>query len=150
MTNLALTEFQLPREVIIAVEQLLNDTIAQDSSLNAIDSIPLQHEFIPGAYARGMRVAAGTLLVGKIHRKSCFNFVLSGACVVWGEFGRQDILAPLFFISPPGTKRIIYAVQDLIWYNVHGSNETDLARLETELIAPSYADLSLNLVEEDC
>lgn len=145
MSNLFSTEFPVPREVIVSVEFLMRDSVESGLSTDVKDSIPLDHQFIPGAYARGMCVAAGTLIVGKIHRKPCFNFILSGACVVWSEWGRQDILAPLFFVSPPGTKRIIYAVQDLIWYNVHGTEQTDLEKLEAELIAPHYADLQIKV-----
>lgn len=140
--NLILTEFSLPREVIVAVEGLLRDRIETGLSTELKDEIPLDHQFIVGAYARGMRVEAGTLLVGKIHRRACFNFILSGRCVVWDGAGRKNIQAPLFFISPPGIKRIIYAIDPLVWYNVHGTVETDLAKLELELIAPTYADLA--------
>lgn len=141
-SNLVLTEFSVPREVILAVEALISDSIGTGLSSEVKDEIPLDHQFISGAYARGMRVEAGTLLVGKIHRKACFNFILAGSCVVWDESGRKDITAPLFFISPPGTKRIIYVVEPLVWYNVHGTEQTDLARLEAELIAPNYSDLN--------
>jgi len=137
-----LTEFPIPHEVIVAVEQLLGEAIGTGLTTELRDEIPLHHEFIQGAYARGMRAPAGTLLVGKIHRRACFNFILSGACVVFDEGGRKDIVAPLFFVSPPGIKRVIYAIEDLIWYNVHGTEETDLDKLEVQLIAPDYSDLA--------
>ncbi len=136
-----LAEFPVPREVILGVEQLIRGAITDGLGVELKDEIPLDHQFIPGAYARGMRVAAGTLLVGKIHRKPCFNFILAGKCVVFDEGGRKDISAPVFFVSPPGIKRVIFAVEDLIWYNVHGTDQTDPALLELELIAPSYASL---------
>ena len=139
--NLTITEFPIPCEVILAVESLIKTRVETGLSTELKDEIPLDHQFIVGAYARGMKVKAGVLLVGKIHRRACFNFILSGRCVVWDEAGRKDIRAPLFFVSPPGTKRIIYAVEDLVWYNVHGTNLTDLDEIEAELIAPTYKEL---------
>lgn len=136
-----LTEFPIPREVILAVESAMLEEIASGDALDCQDSIPMQHEFIPGAYARGMSVPAGTLIVGKIHRKPQFHFILSGKAVVFDEGGRKDICAPLFFVAPAGAKRVIYVVEDLLWFAVLGTNATTVKQAESELIAPSYADL---------
>jgi hypothetical protein len=46
------------------------------------------------------------------------------------------------FISAPGTKRVVYAVEDTVWTTVHVSNETDLDKLETQLIAPTFEALA--------
>lgn len=143
-----ITEFPVSRELLCAVESAMRGVIAEGQAEEAKDEIPLDHQFIPGAYARGMRAPAGTLLVGKIHRNPCFNFILTGRVIVFDEGGRKEILAPAFFVSPAGIKRVMYVIEDLIWYNVHGSKETDLEQLELELIAPSYNDLTRQIEGE--
>ena len=94
----------------------------------------LVHHFARGLYAREMRVPRGTLVVGKLHRYDCLNFIIQGVAEVASADGRYQVKAPEIFTSPAGTKRAIMALEDLIWVTVHASKETDLDKLETELI----------------
>lgn len=94
----------------------------------------LVHHFTDGLYGREMRVPAGTILVGKTHKKPCFNIILEGEVEVRAPEGAFRVKAPEFFISPAGTKRAMAVISDLTWITVHPSNETDLDKLELELI----------------
>ena len=61
--------------------------------------------------------------------------------MVWTEDGMREVAAPFTMVSRPGTKRVGYALEDAVWTTVHATTETDLAKLEAELIAPSRAAL---------
>lgn len=102
--------------------------------------IPVRHYFSDGVYAREIRIPAGTLLTGKIHKRENLNILSAGEISVLTEAGMQRIKAPFTVVSPPGTKRIAYAHTDCVWTTVHGTHETDLDKIEAEFIAQSEAE----------
>lgn len=94
------------------------------------------HHFAEGLYAREIVIPAGCTLTGKIHKTEHMNFLMKGDITVWTEDGMRRLQAPEVLVSKPGTKRVGYAHEETIWVTVHATKETDLARLEGELIAP--------------
>lgn len=107
---------------------------------NTDDTCPLTHHFAPGLYAREILIPAGTLIIGKIHRHSHVNTISKGKCIVATEFGMQEIEAPHTFISQPGVKRAVLAMEDTIWTTYHPTEETDLEKIEEYVIAPTFDD----------
>jgi hypothetical protein len=104
---------------------------------------PLQHVFAPGAYARTMRIPAGTVIVGKIHKHAHLNILSQGTvCVMTETEGDRQLTGPLTMVSPPGTKRAVYAVTDAVWTTVHclPTDMTDLEEIENEVIAKTYEE----------
>lgn len=94
------------------------------------------HHFANGLYAREIFIPAGTLLTGKVHKTEHFNIVSLGDITVWTEHGMRRVQAPFSMVSKPGTKRVGYAHTDTVWTTIHATNETDLDKLEAELIEP--------------
>lgn len=95
------------------------------------------HRFAEGLYAREITIPAGTLLTGKIHRTRHLNIVSKGRIAVWSEGEPVRVIeAPFSFVAEPGTRRLGYAYEETVWTTIHGTRETDLARLEAELIEP--------------
>lgn len=125
-----------PRDKILALQAAIDTTCK--STLHEL--IP-KHHFAPGAYARELFVPGGRIVVGKIHRHAHVNVLSQGKCAVFTEDGIVELEAPHTFISTPGTKRVVLTLTDIVWTTVHVTNETDLAKLEAELIAPSYDEL---------
>ncbi len=106
--------------------------------------MPLKHSFAPGMYVREIFIPKGSMLTGKIHRHAHPNFLMKGEVIVVTEFGgREHLKAPASIISEVGTKRAIYALEDVIWVTVHlnPTNTFDLKEIEEYVIAPSYQDL---------
>lgn len=108
-------------------------------ALQQVD-LPLRHYFSRGVYARELTIPAGVVLVGKIHKFSQINILLKGEMSVLTDDGVKRVRAPFVFESPPGVKRAGFAHEDSVWMTVHGTNETDLDRLEDELIAKSFEE----------
>lgn len=97
--------------------------------------IPPVHHFSKGIYAREILIPAGTLLTGKIHKTEHLNIISKGLIAVWTEAeGVKRIKAPFSFVAKPGTRRVGYALEDTVWTTIHGTDETDLAKLEETLI----------------
>ena len=108
--------------------------------------IPTIHHFAKGTYAREIRIPKGTLLTGKIHKTQHLNIISKGDISVMTEHGPMRVQAPFTMVSPPGTKRIGYAHEDTVWTTIHGTEETDLEKLEEHLIATDYND-GLGIIE---
>ena len=110
--------------------------------------IPVIHHFAHGIYGREMRAAAGTVIVGKIHKTHHLNILAQGRIAVVSETGGHvEMQAPAVFVSPPGTKRAIWAISDCVFINVHGTHETDLEKIEEEFIAPDFMALESEDIE---
>jgi hypothetical protein len=94
------------------------------------------HHFAHGVYGREMRIPAGMIVVGKIHRYSTLNILAQGSISVTTPEGQKVITAPAIFTSPPGMKKVALALTDCVFLNGHPSFETDLEALEREFIVP--------------
>lgn len=105
---------------------------------------PVQHHFAPGQYGREIFMAAGSQVVGKIHRHAHVNVLSMGRCLVFTETGGvEELVAPKTWVSQPGTKRCVKVIEDTLWTTFHcnPTDTRDIAQLERDLIAPDYETL---------
>lgn len=98
-------------------------------------TVDTQHYFAAGLYCRWVFRRAGTLTIGKVHKKQHFYLVIQGCVeVAGGPNGTVRLTAPALVVSEPGTKRAVYAVEDSVCITVHHSDLTDIEALEAELV----------------
>jgi quercetin dioxygenase-like cupin family protein len=141
------------RENIINVQEGILKMIAYGAVKDTLPDCKLTHYYAPidenygcGTYARQMFIPKGTLIIGKIHRHQHLNFIMQGKVSVSTEFGPKYFEAPCIFVSEVGLKRAVIAEEDTIWVTVHLTKhlgEENLAKMEEEVIAPSYKELGL-------
>jgi hypothetical protein len=126
------------RDMIVAFEEKMK------SSEGAMigDCYPLKHSFGSGCYVREISVPAGQIVVTKIHKIDHPCFIMKGVCSVLTERGVEKLVAPMHFITKAGTKRIVYVHEDAVWVTVHVTDETDLEKIEEQVIAKSFDELS--------
>lgn len=135
---------ELPREGIrAAIMELQEYLLANTADTTDLAYFPVQHKFAPGSYAREMTIPEKQIILGKIHRHAHINVISKGSVVVLSEFGLQRMQAPCTFVSEPGIKRVVYAVETTVWTTVHVTNETDLEKIEAEVIAEAYSDIEV-------
>lgn len=129
------------RSKILELESKIADL--PDAFLGDSDICPLKHSFAGGIYMREIFIPAGTLLTGKIHRHDHPNVLLVGEVSVVTESGGVELLkAPIAIISPSKTKRALYTHTDCRWITFHNvGEERDLQKIESMIIAKSYAEL---------
>lgn len=95
------------------------------------------HHWADGMYCRFLPRPAGTLIVGKVHKREHFYIVCCGIVrVTNGEGAAREITGPAVIVSQPGTKRAVLAMTDATCITVHRTDKTDLDEIETELIEP--------------
>ncbi len=127
------------RKDIVDFEKAINEVEGSFKGDNEI--CPLKHSFAEGIYVREITIPAGMYIVGKIHKHSHPNFLMSGEVTVVTESGGQEkLVGPCAMISVAGTKRALYCVTDVIWVTVHANptNTQDLKKLEAIVIADSF------------
>ena len=115
---------------------VVRDVQKQLSESEGVIDVPILHHFAPGVYMRQMDAAAGTLVVSKMHRTEHMNILLKGSLTVATENGIELLKAPCVLKSMPGTKRIGYFHEDSSWITVHPTEETDLEKIEQQMIVP--------------
>lgn len=118
------------------LEALCKAAIVAGTTSDAEPLMRLEHSFVPGAYARSLWRPKGTLIVGKTHKFACFTFLMSGRLAVWENGLAREIVAPAFWVSEAGSKKVTFAQEDSLLITVHPTAETDLDKIESELIVP--------------
>jgi hypothetical protein len=105
--------------------------------------IPVNHHFSKDVYAREMVVPKGTMLVGKIHKHQNLNILSQGEVSILSIDGSLRVKAPYTFVGSPGSKRLFYMHEDTVWTTIHGTNETNVDKIEESFIAKNYEDVYL-------
>lgn len=103
--------------------------------------MPLTHRFAPGVYFREIFMPAGTFVIGHEHKTEHFNVVLSGRALVLIEGKTEEIKAPCVFLSGAGVRKVLLIEEDMRWVTIHATHETDITKLELELIIKSESHL---------
>src|SRR5258708_32953354 len=76
--------------------------------------LPTSHFFADGMYARVVERPAGTLVVGKVHRREHFYIITKGRVEVFSGEHSETYEAGRVIVSKPGTKRAVFALEDSI------------------------------------
>lgn len=129
------------RADIVRLEKAILDL---NGGHDGADQCPLTHHFAPKVYGREILLPAGSDVVGKIHRHAHLNVIVKGRALVATEFGSHEVKAGDIFVSDPGTKRAVHAIEDTVWMTIHPNeaDTQDLEQIEEYVIAPSYDALS--------
>src|SRR5690348_7480671 len=95
------------RERILTLERQMGEGVKDGSLTSVLEQISFRHFFAPTKdrkfiYAREMSAPKDSVIIGKIHRFPCINFVMKGRIVVATDEGEIDFRAPTIFISPAG------------------------------------------------
>jgi hypothetical protein len=134
----ALVEVEKRRAQILRLQDEMQN---MPNRLDLYKDAPVRHIFAPGCYAREMTLPEGSCIIGKIHRHAHINIISAGHVRVATDEGVLEFRAPYTFVSQPGTKRVVLALENTIWTTIHPTEETDLGKIEEQVIAPSYMDL---------
>lgn len=98
---------------------------------------PIRHYFSPGIYAREMFIPAGTVLTGAVHKTEHISLFV-GDITVLTDGGMQRLRGHHTFVSKPGAKRVGYAHADTWCTGFFATNETDISKLESELVEDAH------------
>ena len=95
--------------------------------------LPTQHFFLDGMYLRQCFIPAGTVFVGRVHKKDHFFMVLKGSSQVTMDERVVTMKAGMVFLCPPGTRRAGLTLEDTVFAGVIRTDKTDIAEIEEDL-----------------
>ena len=106
------------------------------------NEFPLKHTFADGIYVRQMDMKAGSAVVGAIHNHLHVWFLLTGHLAVATEDDVEEFISPCYVLAKPGSKRVIYAIEDSIFVNIHKNpnNIKDIDKLEKEIVSFTFEE----------
>jgi len=135
-----------PREKLLSLESVLLE------NLDVQQSYPLTHNFVGGMYVRTIFMNAGSVIVGRIHKKDHFVNLLEGDVTIYDEYnGLHRIKAPCSFPSPKGVKRALYIHEDAVFQTIHKLDDPTLRyvrKVEDEMACDTYDELDTFLLEQ--
>jgi len=117
------------------------ERLQREMSLLPQLELETEHYFSGGMYCRKLTRPAGTLIVGKVHKKDHFFMCAQGEIRAWSEKGMVTLKAGDVICSKAGTKRVTLAITDAIGITFHKTNKTNLDKIEKELIEPDETAL---------
>jgi len=115
---------------IIASQEELHRKVDEIEALIAAagsDELPLRHHFAPGVYMREIFMPKGAFLTSKIHATEHFYFISHGAVAVVNVADGSSIIlkAPYNGRTIPGTRRVLYIIEDCVWFTIHSTAIAD-------------------------
>ena len=132
--------------------QLLQDLLIENADGENIEgngknvihskNFPLKHTFADGIYIRQMDMRANSVVVGAIHNHLHVWFLLTGRLAVVTEDTTEEFISPCYVLATPGSKRVICALEDSTFVNVHKNpnNIKDIKKLEDEIVSLTFED----------
>lgn len=118
-------------------EAIAQEAIQQDPSARV--ECPVKHHFLPGLYIREFHMPKDAYVASVIHNVEHPFFIVQGKVTVSTNDGDSITYeAPFSGITKPGTRRMLYSHEDVIWITVHQNpdNETDPDKIVARVTQP--------------
>ena len=126
--------FDISENLVPSIEQI--EKLQSEMVKMPQAELETEHYFSGGMYCRKLTRPAGTLIVGKVHKKDHIFLCAKGEIVAWTENGMKKLVAGDIIESKQGTKRVTLALTEAIGITCHKTDKTDLDEIEAELIEP--------------
>ena len=111
-----------------------------EHSLENVSPEPI-HYHTSELYGRRIVVPTGVVFTTKVHKSDHIAVCLRGHIIIMGEKGvRREVKAPDVFITPKGTQRFIFVVDEVEWITIHACEEQDIDSIEKALVCDSMAE----------
>ena len=130
-------ESSLPRKEFVAAYRRALLELQKgilESGHNIADDLPVVHDFAPGVYVRSLYMPKGIFVIGATHKTDHLNIALTGAANVMIDGDIEYVQAPFIKRTAPGIKKAFFVLEDMVWSTIHPTDETDLEKLEDDLI----------------
>jgi hypothetical protein len=137
LAGLAPTEFdEAVKPIRKYLEQFNED--GELAKLMLVDNVT--HHTVNGMYVRELRIPKGSYILSRVHKFPLVNIISRGCVIVIDSNGYNEYTAPMTFISPAGTQRIVIAPEDSVWNTVHKTDETNPDELVDNLTCDNYVE----------
>lgn len=97
---------------------------------------PVEHIFTPGLYTRRTTLPAGSLVTSMEHKTEHPFVVAKGTVEVITPEGAFIYQAPHSGITMPGTRRVLRALTETVWFTFHVTEKTDVEAIASDILEP--------------
>jgi len=106
--------------------------------------------FHGGMLCREVFRPKGAIIVGKVHKKEHFYYVVFGTVRVVTDESDNTLIGPCLVKSTPGTKRAVTALTDALCMTIHRTDTDNVEHAEMELVEPDSTALfdALNQIKQ--
>ncbi len=94
----------------------------------------IKHHFSDGVYAKQMALAKGHFAVSHKHNYSHLSILASGVALVEVDGIETTYTAPACIEIKAAAEHKITALEDVTWFCIHATSETDVDRIDEVLI----------------
>ena len=130
-------------ESIVALKEVMFKGEEKDGfygdgeNITTIPDIPIKHSFADQLYVRQMDLKKNHVIIGAVHNHLHIWFLLTGKVMINNNGEKIEHIAPCYTVSKPGSQRVILALEDSIFVNVHKNptNTKDISKLEKEIVS---------------
>jgi hypothetical protein len=128
-----MTDLAVRQDLNIPISQKVEKLLAQVQQMPQVDC-QTKHYFGPSIYIREVTMPAGSVVIGKPHRKDHMCVMLQGRMIVVDAEGKQkELVAPMTFVGSAGRK-VAYILETTVFQNILATEETDIEVLENMLV----------------
>ena len=149
--NLSYNERVEKLQVVFA--ETLGDNVDINDNGNSVvypKATKYNHYFSDGLYVREMFCEKDYLCFTVIHNTANPLFLMKGKVAFSSEDGVEELTAPTFILTKPGTKRICYWLEDSVIVTVHPNPDglTDLKEVEKKMFACNWEQYDDSLKQD--
>ena len=94
----------------------------------------VQHHFSDGLYAKQMTLPKGHFAVSHKHNYSHLSVLASGVAVVDVDGVESTYTAPACINISASVEHKITALEDVVWFCIHATDEADATKIDEVLI----------------
>ena len=94
----------------------------------------VKHFFTDGLYAKEMTLLKGYTALTHKHKYSHFSFLAKGKVFVQTHSARSIYIAPQLIEIKANEEHSVEALEDVLWYCIHATDETDETHIDDVLI----------------
>ena len=131
-----------------AFTEALGDKVDINNNGNSVvypNETKYNHYFSDGLYVREMFCEKGYFCFTVIHNTANPLFLMKGKVAFSSEDGVEELTAPTFILTKPGTKRVIYTEEDTIWITVHATKKKTVKTVLKQIIAKDFNDPKISI-----
>jgi len=96
--------------------------------------LQIVHHFSSGVYARQMTLPAGHFAVTHAHDYDHLSILASGRAVVETDGETVEYIAPACIEIKAGINHKVMALEDVVWFCIHATDETDESKIDEVLL----------------
>lgn len=128
-----MTDLAVKQDLDALLSQKVEVLLAKSLELPQVDC-QTKHYFGPSLYIREVTMPAGSVVIGKPHRKEHMCVMLQGRMIIVdAEGNKKELVAPLTFVGGAGRK-VAYILETTVFQNILATDETDIEVLENMLV----------------